>query len=59
VTQTTTTWFEIYGEHGAECEGSPDPMATFRAPRANYGLVTAERVMGLSALCRLPPRPLD
>ncbi|HEY6557030.1 MAG TPA: hypothetical protein VI072_07140 [Polyangiaceae bacterium] len=59
LTQAATTWFEIYGEHGTECEGSPDPMATFRAPRANYGQVTAEWVMNLAALCRLPPRSLD
>jgi hypothetical protein len=59
LTQTASTWFEIYGEHGSECEGSRDPMATFRAPRANYGLVTAKWLMNLGALCTLPPRSLD
>lgn len=56
---TATTWFEFYGEHGRPCEGSPDPTATFRAPRADDGSHTAEFLMGLSALCRLPPRRFD
>ena len=55
----TTTWFELYGPNGAECEGAADPVATFRAFRANPGPVTTPWSANILARCNLPARSFD
>lgn len=59
LSEITTTWFEFYGPNGLECEGSADPLATFRAFRADPGPVTTPWSAGVAALCNLPPRSFD